>query len=260
MLLSHTLAVARLDARILLRNRIAFFTTIAFPLLLGGIALILDDGYVGGVPTGLYTLTGMLALIGFFVTFTHLTALFTVRREELFLKRMRGSVLPDAAIFAGSGVTCTLVYVAQVAVVVTLGMVVLGGGVPRNIPLLLLAVVLGSVMFVPLAAALSGVTRTGESAQITVLPVMLILAATSQASFPITGMPEVVQRFASAMPLSPVVDVIRIAYFGQDFAAGTPVSLLESWAVAAPRLALIAGWIVVGVMLAGKYFRWEPRV
>jgi hypothetical protein len=114
----------------------------------------------------------------------------------------------------------------------------LGGRVPANIPLLLLAVVLCSVMFVPMAAALSGATKSGESAQITVLPAMLIFAATSQASLPLTGMPDIVQRVAASLPLSPVVDVIRIAYFGQDFTGPTPpyapLDFLGTWAAAVP--------------------------
>ncbi|MFD0480749.1 ABC transporter permease [Nonomuraea thailandensis] len=225
-------------------------------------ALLLRSGYVSGVSTGLYTLTGMLALAGFFVTFMHLTTVFTVRREELVLKRMRGSVLSEAAIFAGSGLATTLVYVVQAAVLITLSITTLGGHLPRNLPLLFLGVVLGSVMFVPLAAALSGVTKSGESAQITVLPAMLVLAATSQASFPLSGMPELLQRIAASLPLSPVVDVIRIGYFGLDFTEGAPhpaVGFAESWGAAAPRLLLIWAWIVVGTLIARKYFRWEPR-
>lgn len=262
MLLNHTLRVARLDLTMLLRNRMAFFTTIAFPLLLGCIALVLKEGYVSGVTSGLYVLTGMLALIGFFVTFMHLTTVFTVRREELVLKRMRGSVLSEAAIFGGSGLACTLIYVLQVAAIITLGIVALGGHLPRNLPLLFLGVVLGSIMFVPMAAAMSGFTKTGESAQITVLPAMLILATTSQASFPLTGMPEIVQRVAASLPLSPVVDVIRIGYFGLDFTRQPPhpeLGFAASWAAAGPRLLLIVAWTVVGVLIARKHFRWEPR-
>ncbi|MBO4209615.1 ABC transporter permease [Micromonospora echinofusca] len=263
MLLEHTLKVARLDFTVLLRNRTAFFTTIAFPVLLGGMTLGLDEGVVEGLPVGLYLLTGMLALVGFFVTFAYLTSLFTVRREDLVLKRMRGSLLSEVAILGGSGLTCTVIYVVQAAVVVTIGVVGLGGAAPRNVPLLLLTVVLTSIMFVPLAAALSGVTRTGESAQITVLPVLLVLAGTSQAAFPLGDMPELVQRLSAAMPLSPVVDVIRIAYFGRDFTDGTApypaVGFAESWSAAAPGLLLILGWTVVGVLFARRYFRWEPR-
>ncbi|MFJ2033266.1 ABC transporter permease [Streptosporangium sp. NPDC087985] len=262
MLLNHVLRLARLDITLLWRNRTAFFTAIAFPLILACVAIPLQGGFVAGVPSGLYTLTGMLAFACFFVTFMHLTTLFTARREELVLKRMRGSVLTEAAIFGGSGLASTAIYVLQAAGIVTLGIVTVNGHLPRNIPLFLLGVVLGSVMFVPLAAALSGVTKSGETAQITVLPAMLILIATSQANFPLDSMPDIVQRIASAMPLSPVVDVIRTAYFGLDFTQTAPypaVGFAESWAAAGPRLLLIWGWTVVGVFLARKYFRWEPR-
>jgi ABC-2 type transport system permease protein len=262
MLLSHVLRIARLDITLLWRNRTAFFTAIAFPLILACVAIPLQGGHVAGVPSGLYTLTGMLAFACFFVTFMHLTTLFTSRREELVLKRMRGSVLSEAAIFGGSGLASTFIYILQAVGIVTLGIVTVNGHLPQNIPLFLLAVVLGSVMFVPMAAALSGWTRSGETAQITVLPAMLILLATSQANFPLDGMPEVVQRVASSMPLSPVVDVIRMSYFGQDFTKDAPypaVGFIDSWVAAGPRLLLIVGWTVVGVFLARKYFRWEPR-
>src|SRR5690606_28199056 len=132
----------------------------------------------------------------------------------------------------------------------------------RNLPLLFLGVVLGSIMFVPMAAAMSGFTKTGESAQITVLPVMLLLATTSQASFPLANAPEIVQRVAASLPLSPVVDVIRIGYFGMDFTQPAPhpeIGFAESWVAAGPRLVLIVAWTVVGVLIARKHFRWEPR-
>jgi ABC-2 type transport system permease protein len=260
----YLLRIARLDLTLLWRNRTALFSVIGVPAFFGAMLLVSrGNGHkTAGLDAVLYTGTGDIAFFLVFAVFINLVNVFTARREDLTLKRLRGGALSDAEILGGSVVSAAVLYFIQAGVVIVVIATALGAGAPADPLLLVLAMVLGTVVFALLGFTLSGVTPTTELAQMTVLPVMIVCIAGSGFMFPLDSLPDALQPIARALPLTPVVDIARTAYLGRDFTAGgggEQVGFVDSWVACGQGLLILVAWIVMGTYAARRWFRWEPR-
>ncbi len=259
----HAVRLARLDLRLLGRNQTAMVNVVLLPVLMGWMSsrLMPEGEPVAGVPAEIFVLTGLPGLMMSFAIFVNLVNNFTARREELVLKRLYGGLTSPAAIFGGAALSAFLVYLAQVALLTVWIVRVEGGSPPANLPLLLLASVLGAAVITLLAAAFSGITRTAELAQVTVLPVLLVMIAGAPLFVPVAQMPGALRILAELVPITPVVEITRTAFLGADHIGdlGEPLSFAEQWDAALPSLAILAGWLVVAALLARRLFRWDTR-
>ncbi|MCP2338346.1 ABC transporter permease [Actinomadura rupiterrae] len=254
--------VARLDATLLWRNRTALFTTVGLPLLFVGMLFPMRGQKIQGVDAALLQGTGHLAFFLLFAVFMNLATVFTARREDGTLKRLRGTALGDAEILGGSVLTATVLYLAQVLVLGVVLVAALGGRMPADPLLMLAGLACGVVVFALLAFLVSGITPNAELAQLTVLPVMFACMAGAGVMFPLGELPEIVQNLLRALPLTPVVETVRTGYFGRDFTAhGVPpeVGFGRGWLACLPSFAIMAVWMGFGRWLAERSFRWEPR-
>lgn len=107
-------------------------------------------------------------------------------------------------------------------------------------------IVLGIIMILGIGLALGGWAKNERQAaplsNIVVFPMMFL----SGTFFPRFIMPEWLQNISSALPLTPVIDGIRlIATEGKH--------LIDI----APQIGLVAAWMVVIYAIAFKVFRWE---
>ncbi|MFF5257521.1 ABC transporter permease [Actinomadura viridis] len=254
--------VARLDLTLLWRNRTALFTVVGMPLLFAALLLPARGEKAGGIDVALLQGTGHLGFFLLFAVFVNLVTVFTARREDFTLKRLRGSVLSDAEILGGSVLTAAGMYAVQALALLAFLVTVLDGALPAD-PLLLLAGSAGGVaVFALLAFAVSGITPSTEMAQLTVLPLMFACLAGAGVLVPLEDVPGAVREAARWVPLTPVVEITRTAYFGQDFTlTGTraPVGFGEGWATCLRSFGVLLFWTLAGRALAARWFRWEPR-
>ncbi|MFC4907871.1 ABC transporter permease [Actinomadura gamaensis] len=258
----HLIRVAGLDATLLWRNRTALFTTIGLPLLFVGMLFPMRGQRIQGVDAALLQGTGHLAFFLLFAVFMNLATVFTTRREDGTLKRLRGTALSDAEILGGSVLTATVLYAAQVLVLAIVLATALGGRIPADPILLLAGLTWGVVVFALIAFLVSGITPNAELAQLTVLPVMFACMAGAGVMFPLGELPQIVQQLLRALPLTPVVEIVRTGYFGRDFTAhgvAPTVGIGGGWIACLPSFAILAVWTGVGRWLAERRFRWEPR-
>src|SRR5690606_12706797 len=144
----HAVRLARLDLKLLGRNQTALVNVVLLPLLMAWMfSRIMPEGATtAGVPAELFVLTGVPGLMLCFAVFVNLVNNFTARREELVLKRLYGGLTSPAAVFGGAALSALLVYLGQVALLAIWIVRVEGGSAPANIPLLLLASVLGAAV------------------------------------------------------------------------------------------------------------------
>lgn len=262
MRLAYVGRMARLDLTLLWRNYTGLAAAVGLPLLMGALLIPARGEVRDGVESGLFAGTGFLAFFLIFAVFMNLTTLFTTRREELSLKRLRAGALSDLEIIGGSVLLSGLLYVGQVALLLVFMVTVLDGRLPANPALLAAGMLAGIVVFALLAAAVSGITPSSDMAQLISAPLLMVFLIGSDVMIPLDGMPGWVRTIAEWLPLSPLVDIARTAYFGQDFtgAAGHPaVGTLEAWAACGEALAVFAVWLVVAGWAARRLFRWEPR-
>lgn len=250
-------SLGRAELRLLLRNRAALFSAVVLPLaMVGAVAGVPVDR--GALSTMAFLVTAMLGFVLLAAVYYNLVTAYVARREELVLKRMRAGELTDAEILAGVASPAVAVALTQSVLSVVAGAVFLGLPVPVNAPLLLFGVAGGVIVFVLLAAASSVFTRTAELAQITTLPILLGCLFGSGLMVPLEELPDPVASALRGLPLSPVVELMRLGWVGtagerapEDFAGAFGPA-------AVPALVLVA-WMALGVVAIRYWFRWEPR-
>ncbi|MEU8656422.1 ABC transporter permease [Actinoplanes philippinensis] len=239
--LAHIYRLARLDLALILRNRSALTNAVLMPLAVAAFLVFTADQ--GGRDNVEFVLTGQIAGLLMFAPLVNLAGFYTSRREELVLKRLLGGPASAAAILGGSAAGATAVYLLQ-AFAVGVAAVVLGFGAPGNPLLVVVAALGGAAVFALLSMAISGVSSSGELAQLATVPVMLICLVLSPVIVPPGAFPEPVQQVAGYLPLTPVADLVRAGY-GEAF----------DWS----SLGLLAAWVAIAAVLARRFFRWDPR-
>lgn len=262
--MSRVLRLTRLDLALMRRNRTSLLSVFGIPAFFGAMLVVAaDNGHTtAGLPAAVYTGTGDLAFFLLFSVFINLTGVFTARREDGRLKRLRGGPVSELEILGGSALAACAVYLAMSALIMLLIGTVLGAGPPADPVLVLAGMLLGAAVFTVLALALSGVTPTAELAQWTVTPVMILCMAGSGFMFPLDGAPDPVRWAAELLPLTPVVEIVRTGCLGLDFGYGgdrAGLGLLDGWAACGPAFAVLLCWLLAGAALARRWFRWEPR-
>ena len=250
-------ALGLAELRLLWRNR----TALAYALLLPPLAFLFagqSKAFAQGDGVGAVIVTSLAVLAIGMVVYYNLVTAYVGRREEFVLKRLRTGELTDPEILAGTAIPSLAIAWLQVAVAVVVGVVAGELGTPVNALLVVLAMVLASIVFPLLAAATSALTRTVEMAQVTTTPVLLVPLLLCGLFAPIRELPDGFAQLAQVMPLTPVVDLMRLGFLGID-QSGEHLGTVETFPAAVPSLAVGAAWVVIGVWATRRWFRWEPR-
>ncbi len=164
----------------------------------------------------------------------------------------------DAEILAGTAAPAIAIAWAQIAVATLAAVAVFRMARPANVVLVLVALVCGTAVFVLLAAVSAAVTQTVEMAQVTTLPVLVISFVSSGLLFPLTSLREPLRSAAELLPLTPVVDLMRLGLTGTA-ADGHNLGLGATFGAASVPVIVLAAWIAAGGWGARRWFRWEPR-
>ncbi len=119
-----------------------------------------------------------------------------------------------------------------------------------------LTVVVTLLLFVAFAFWTGAWTRTAEVAQLTSMPVIVLVVLGQIA----TAFPEDVRRWIDLTPGAAMSDLVRASWFGFE-TEGTDraLGLNGSWAAAGEPLLVLGAWTVLAVFLARPSMRWEPR-
>lgn len=251
------LALARAEAVLLRRSPLALFTALALPIALTFPFLTsLPQGPDLGYGARLVILMTVSTLL--LVVYYNLVTAMVARREERVLKRLRAGELTDAEILFGTAAPAVALATGQILVTAAAAVVALDLGPPTNALLVVTAVFGGCGVFMLLAAVSTALTSTVEAAQLTTAPVLVVPLMLSGLAIPFDAMPGPIARLAEVMPLTPVVDLLRLGLIGTT-RAGDVVGPAASFAPAAGPLLVLAGWLLVGGWATRRWFRWEPR-
>lgn len=237
------LSIAYSELIQLFRNKLVLITSFVMPIAVCAFFISQHK---------LFAAIGSLGYIAAIVVFTvmafglYATAVTTIasRRQTLFLKRLRSTATSDAGILSGLLLPITLLALFQVAMILTVLIVVTGG--PDNILLLVLAIVPAVIMMLGLGLATAGLTTSPEHAQVTTLPISIgMIAVVTWVG--ITGTDDLA-LLKRLLPGGSATELVVNAWNGG-------ASITDSLLLLAPTLA----WVVVAVVLASRMFRWEPR-
>jgi ABC-type multidrug transport system permease subunit len=167
------------------------------------------------------------------------------RRKRL-LKRLVATPMSRAQYLASYILTRLIFLVVEAGILV--GIAALAFGVPLRGSLVQLAVIalVASLAFSGLGLLVSSRVRTIEAVSGLMNFVMLPMWVLSGIFFSSSNYPAAVQPLIKALPLTAAIDALR----------GNMLQAL-GWTAVLPKLAIVAGWLVVSFGLALKLFRWR---
>ncbi|MGO1911927.1 MAG: ABC transporter permease, partial [Corynebacterium sp.] len=195
-----------------------------------------------------------------FVQFYTVLSMVTTRRDEGVLKRLRTGEARDAEILGASsfpGAVLTIVFTVLMSVL----LMVFGAPGPVNVLPLIVAVLLGLAVTSGLALVTSGFTKNPEAAQITSMPVMLLMFATMGNFRQLY--PEGVDEVLARTPFALIFDLAQYGWAGSTTvgrmdgvaALGAGEVLAETW----PMMLILLAWAAVCVWAGARYVRWDVR-
>lgn len=236
------------------RTPVAVFFTLLLPLIM----LVLFNALFGSgeVDTGSgswrfsqFYVAGIAAFTAASATFTNLANVVPIRREEGVLKRWRGTPLPPWIYLLGTILMSFVVALAGVVLMVVLGIAAYGVRIePAKLPAMVVTFLIGVTSFAALGLAVAGLCRTAQSASAIANVIILPMAFISDVFIALEDPPPFLEVLGDVLPLKP---------FAQSFQA-TLNPAVDAPAFDVARLARVAAWGVVGVVVAIKWFKWEP--
>lgn len=239
----------RTEQMIFWRNRESAGFVFAFPimlfLLLGSLygTGLTDEGYPGAS----LLLAGMLGYGAANTGFAGIAISTVVRREQGILKRVRSTPLPPATYFAAALASTLAVFALQALVLLALGALLYDADLPSRAASLAFLVVFGAVAFAGLGVGAAALIRSDEGVSAIVNFILLPMALLS-GSFGGRDYPEALEAIADVLPLRYYVDLLRGVYLDGEAAWSDPAAL-----------AAVAAWGLLGLVVAVRRFRWEPR-
>ncbi|MFE1171703.1 ABC transporter permease [Streptomyces sp. NPDC058773] len=248
-----------IELRHLLRNRkelSGHLINIVVALMLAG---YISDKVPGTqVPMAHLTLSGFAAYLLFQIGLVNLPQILVTEREEGALLRLRATPGGIPAYLVAKSLMVVAVAFGTLALLLGAAALLVDGPLPHGPEgwlTLLWVSALGLLAVVPLGAALGAVLpNPREAIAMIMLPVMGLLV-TSGAMFPLSALPDVVQKIASVFPLKWMAQGLRSALLPDAARAAEPAG---SWEL--PTVALIlTAWAVLGFLLAVPLLRRAAR-
>lgn len=261
------------EAKMLLRNPMSVGFTILFPvmflvifgLLADGDSRALTDTPYGQMRYMNYYLGGIAAFGVIGACLMNLTIQMVMRRDEGILRRKRGTPLPAWMLLGGIIAAETALAIVMVAVATGISMGLYGTPFPQHPFMLLGVTVLGATTFCALGLALTVVIPNQDAGPAVVNLVALPLLFLSGVFFPITN--QVLRNIAEVLPIARLQNAMNASFAPPTYTCdlvqrhcppGTPPSQLGG-----PHLvdvAILVAWLVFGVIVAARWFRWESKV
>jgi ABC-2 type transport system permease protein len=251
-------ARCRLELLLFFREPAQVIFSFAYPVLMMLIfaSVFRNDTVAGGVTYKQYFLSGIAATGIMLASFQALGIRIALERDEGELARLQALGTPPSAYFCGKA--------AQVLATTTIQLValLLVASLAFDVPMptdaehwltFLWVAVLGSLAGTVLGIAVSLLPRRGRSADTIVATIALVLQFFSGVFFVYSRLPPWMRDVAAVFPLKWLTQGMRSAFL-PDAAKRAEVS--GSWQHGWTALVLTV-WIVVGVVVCARSFRWR---
>jgi ABC-2 type transport system permease protein len=230
------------------RSKEAALFIFLFPLLLFVLLGAVYSGKIYGVPAPQGLLSGLIGYGCANTAFAGLAITLVLRREQAILKRLRATPLPASTYVASLLVSTLVVFALQTAVLFGLGRAFYGTPFPSAIGSLILAVIVGSLIFAALGVATASLIHSREGASAVVNFILLPMAFLTGSFGPTRHYPSFLRAIGDVLPLKYFVDLMNAMYLQGHAIWTKPLDL-----------GVLAVWGLGGLLVAVFKFRWEPR-
>ena len=248
------------------RNPASAFFTFAFPLMFLVIfTSLLSDGQVELARIDLDTTTyyvGAMAAFGVIsACFTNIAISTTFNRDAGILKRLRGTPLPAGAYMSARVLHAMVVGAILVVITLLFGSVVYDSPLPTGMPLLefVVSFVVGALSFAALALAVTAVIPNADAAPPVVNAIILPLLFLSGIFIPLgSNAPAWMKAIGDIFPVKHFAEAMRAGFLG-NVTVRTPAGVVKAFPFEWWDVAIVAAWGLLGLVLAARFFSWEPR-
>ena len=183
-------------------------------------------------------------------TYTNIAMNIAFARDLGVLKRVRGTPIPAISFLAGKVMHSMLVMILLVAITTVAGALFYDVQVPDNtMPAVLLTLLVGAASFCALGLAITAAIPNADAAPAVVNATILPLYFVSDVFIRIEDPPGWLELIQTVTPVKHLQEAFFTAY--NPFIRGTGIEWDE--------LAVVAAWGVAGLILAARFFTWEPR-
>lgn len=235
--------------KLFLREPLAFFFTLVFPVL-----LLLFYGLIWGNEPGSAFFGGpfgyidtevpaLAAVIIGTVAFMSIPIAVASARERKELRRLRASPLRPSAYFAADVAVYLSVCTLAMVLVIAVGRLAFDLRFAGNWLALMAGFLLCALAFVAFGYLIASVAPNSRAAQVVGQVLFFPMMFLSGATLPLFIMPEGVQKVAEKLPLTFVVTLLQGLWFGRG------------WDTAA--VWLMVAMLGVGALVSARLFRWE---
>jgi ABC-2 type transport system permease protein len=248
-----TLSQTRYANKAFWRNPTRAFFTFAFPLMFLVIfTALLGNGTVHlgprTVKESTYYVASMAAYGVIMACYNYIATSIVFQREAGILKRMNGTPLPSSSFLGARVIHAVLIAVLLVAITGVFGRLAYAVTLPTGMRLIQLIVMLavGAASFCALALALTAFIPDADAAQ----PIVMV------SIFPLLFLSGIFIAFGNGTPdwILWIARIFPIRHFALGLQAvfvGTPFAWTD--------VAVVAAWGALGLLIAARYFRWEPQ-
>jgi ABC-2 type transport system permease protein len=235
------------------RNPASAFFTFAFPLMF----LVIFTSLLGHstvrigartVDTSTYYVAAMACFASITACFNNIATTVSFQRENGVLKRTNGTPLPAASFLGARILHAMFVGVLLVVITAAFGHGLYHASVPTGVTLLRFAVtvLVGSAAFCALGLALTAVIPNGDAAPAVINAVILPLEFLSGIFIAFgDDTPSWILWVARVFPVRHFVVGMQAGFLGTAF----------NWT----DVLIVAAWGAAGLLLAIRFFSWEPR-
>ena len=251
--LQQTVRQVRFTNKAFWRNPASAFFTFAFPLMFLVIfTSLLGNGTVllGGIAVkqSTYYVAGMAAFSVISACYTNIAISVTFNRDAGILKRVRGTPLPGSLYVLGRVIHAVIVGILLVIICAVFGKSFYGAAFPAGASLLKFMVMLlvGSASFAALGLALTSVIPNADASPAVVNATILPLLFLSGIFIPVgDDAPAWMKVVGNVFPVKHFADGMGSGFLGLPF----------MWS----DVLVVGLWGLAGLVLAARYFSWEPR-
>ena len=245
----------RAQNKLFLRNPFSAFFSLAFPVMFlllfgslnggGRIAELNNIRYIQ------FLAPGMLAFAVISTCYTGLVTGVAINRDEGLLKRVRGTPLPPWVYITARILSAVWFSVVSAVIMVLVAVLLFHVEViGRMLPAAVVTLLLGAACFCALGMAVAAVIPNGEAAPVIANFTFFPVAFVSDLFFTTAGAPAWVDTVGSIFPVKHFALALEGTF--NPFVHGSGFQ----WG----HLGMMVLWMVAGVVVAVRHFRWEPKV
>lgn len=237
------------------RNRAAAFFTFVFPLMLLAIfAVLFGNGSVRvgpgrSVRASTFYVPAITAFAVISACYTNLAMMVTIHREQGILKRVRGTPMPAWTYLSARVAHAVLVAFLMAGIFVAFGAAAYGASVPlRTLTAFAVTLIVGAASFCALGLAVTAAIPNADAVSPIVNASILPLLFFSNVFIPLQHAPAWVDVVGKIFPVRHFADALVASYTGAPGSGFRGMDLL-----------VLGIWGLGGLLLAVRFFAWEPR-